>query len=142
MISAKQNVSVTNGFYQRIIIGVTAALVISAVVALIGPIFILNEYLEPTSVHILMSITQGIGVFIGGLIAGSNVDQRKWLSVGISTCLFDIVLISGGVLFFDSDLGKVIAGLLSTITGAICALVLLNRKKKPAKRKRIKYRSR
>ncbi len=142
MISIKRNISASNGLVPRIVIGTAAAIIFAAIVVLIGPIFILNEYLKPNLVHIIVAIAQGVGVLIGALIAGSGIDEGRSMSVSICAAVFYIVHICCGMLFFDSDFGRVATGFLSCATGAACALLLLNRKKKTTKRRRAKRRSR
>ena len=73
----KRNISATNGTAYQIMFGIVTAIGVCVVTALIGPIFILNEYLAPTSVHIIMMIAQGVGAFIGALISAANMKERK-----------------------------------------------------------------
>lgn len=137
----KQNASKINGLIPQIIIGAGVALVFSAIVILVGPIFVLNESIKPTSIKIIAIITQVIGALVGGLIVGVDRKEGKVAAV-LSVLSFYVVLVSCGMLFFCGNFVNAIFGFISCAVGMICALFLQMRKKKSTNRKRMKHRSR
>lgn len=142
MISIKSNRVNGIGMLFAVIIGTAAAIVVCVIGALIGPLCILNEYLEPRSVAGISLVIQGVGAFISATIAFLIVNDRKWLAAGISAGMAYALLTCIGVAFFESDPAMLIEGFLSCAIGGMCSELLLNRKKNSSKRKKNKRRSR
>lgn len=123
------------GILPAAIIGTLSAVGVSVFVMLVQPFLIFGEYLKPDSIQILATATQLIAVFAGTFIAISIVNDKRYIVAALCSGIFILILLCTGLLFFDGLTSWAIAGVLGSVTGAGCA-VLLRQRKKGAKNRR------
>lgn len=123
-------------------IGDAISIVVCFFAAMACPVFVINGTIEGISVMMLANTTLCIAVFVGVLIAGLVTKEKKLLTVLLCAGSFLVFLLSCALLFFEINGTAIIGGLLSSVFGTACALLIVFRQKKRLKNKRIKRYSR
>ena len=130
------------GMLPAAVIGTLSAVGVSVFVMLVQPFSILNEYLKPEAIQILAVSTQLIAAFAGTLVAISIANDKRYLVAALCAGMFFLILLCTGLLFFNGLTTWAIAGLLGSMTGAGCAVLLRERKKGAKIRRKNKRRYR
>ena len=117
--------------------GVITMIVLSVLVMLVLPIFILNEYLpmEYTTVPIIISM--GIIVFFGSIVTGLMSESRRVLLQFLSCCCFYLIILFVSIEFFGGLSKDSVYNLAACGVACVAAILTTKRTKKPvAKRKK------
>ena len=132
----------TKGIYSVCVISVSAMLLLSAAVALILPVFILNEYLPIEYTEIAVIISIGMAAFIGVYIAGKMINDGGMWIAALSVMVYYVLIIFGAI-FFNGGLNTgLLYEILAGAGGGVTAWLVLTKRKKPCSKRKNKRRNR
>ena len=118
-------------------IGCAVMLVLSCAFVFVIQIFILNEYLPTEYTTVSIIISMGLVAFIGANVA-YGMDKNGGLEAGIfAVAAYYMLFVFAAIFFFDGLNLQVLYRIVGGICGCGAAiLVLMLKKKSPAKRKK------
>lgn len=122
------------------VLGSSVNVLLLIVLAMVSAIFISNEYFEMEAGGYLAGISQFLASFIGCLIAGKLVKERKAITCAAAAggCL--LIQLAAAILFFNGISGDFLLCLLPMLAACGCAILLCaNRKKHSGSKKRRVY---
>lgn len=123
-------------------IGAIMALVMTAILASLIAVFILNEYINVAGITIAAIVIQGISIFIGTFAAGKIVSDKKLFACILTAGVYYLILMSTALLFFEGISGSIIIGLATGVIVCFAAVYLCTKEKGGTARRRKIRRSR
>lgn len=123
-------------------IGALIALAMTAIIASLIAVFILNEYINIAGITMVAVIIQGISIFIGSFAAGKIVCDKKLPTCIITAGVYYLILLSTALLFFDGISESVFIGLVTGAIACSAAVYLCTKEKRGTVRRRRIRRSR
>ena len=118
--------------------GVAVMVLLSAIVVLLLPIFIINEYLPIEYTRVIIIISLAIAAFAAGLTAGSMTAGREGESVAITVGVYSVLLLFVAICFYDGFTLQLLYELIGSLVGGLAAWLLLVKGRKPRIRRKIR----
>lgn len=123
-------------------LGVCVTVIVTLSLSALAAIFISNEYLQITGMQYIAFLIQLVSVFLGSLLAGKTITERRLLACSAVGGVYFLSLVGLALLFFDGVSGSILYGLIGCVIGCGGALLLCTRVKNRSGSKKRRRRSR
>lgn len=124
--------------YWHVIIGVIQAVIISALTAALGAVFVDNETIVIESIPVITFIAWLLSSFMCAVFAGLS-GEGKWAARSvIATGIYYVILMCVGAFVFDGLSGSLGYGLFAVAMGYALGIFVLVKKQKKHTKKRFR----
>lgn len=120
---------------SNVIISFAAMLVIATILSAVVATLISGEQIGYDALNYVAPITSLVVVFIGCLLSGNMIEEKKALCCGVTATAYFAFITGVGMLFFDGVGSGFIFGLIACCVGCIAAILLCTQDKRRNKHK-------
>lgn len=119
-----------------IAVGVVGALLLSILLTALLTNLVLKGAVSERNTAVIIILIRSISIFTGALIGGAVLKQRYLLQAGVTALAYWVVLLGGGIIFYDGSFTHFLSGTVSVLIGGAAALLILQRPKRKSHRPR------